>query len=93
MTKAQEFQAFMDEVWADTTEPTPDGGLIAYFSPLYDEWHNARVTAKLRFNATRGTAHRHHEIPGYGYAFPDGSRAWIATDGSAVKAIRERVDA
>jgi hypothetical protein len=79
----------MERVWAMECEAAPDGG-IALNMPdhdLYDQFHNALITAKM-FGATFG---RHQYLDGQTWVtvdMPQGGRVYISTDGGAIRPVR-----
>ena len=86
MTISLEFERFMNEVWTCDASPVDDGGILLTGSPLYDAWHNAVETAKLKFNAVRVSSSVMRDGEWFYYfSFPDRSRALIAQHGGAVK--------
>jgi hypothetical protein len=84
---AQQFVAFMESVWSDNSEPSPNGGIIMYTSPLYDEWHNAVHAAQRCGMFRTGTTNALDGTWCGVYRFPN--EPWcgvrITNDGNAVK--------
>lgn len=50
---ARSFAAFMEEIWEMRSEPTPNGGLVLFQHPAYDNFHNALRTIKMCKGAYR----------------------------------------
>jgi len=71
MTIAQDFESEMMYIW--------DGPL---HGPLYDEWHDARIRARHPKWDASDTGRIDDEWAEW--EFGDGSKAWIARDGSGV---------
>jgi hypothetical protein len=56
-TDAYDFVKFMEMVWACEMKSRPDGGVDLYGSPLYNNYHNAVMTARRAgFVRTGGAA-------------------------------------
>jgi len=77
-TNANDFIAFMEQVWADKAVPTADGGIQLFWSDLYDKYHNARHTAQA-CGARRTGGTRRDGMNADVYKWPDGTRVAIAT--------------
>jgi hypothetical protein len=91
MTIAQDFESFMNQVWSDESDPLEDGGVaIRHKDPdLYDEWHNANETARVKFNAqTIRIQTTRDGMPGAIRTFDDGSRIFISKDGGMIQECR-----
>lgn len=81
----EQFIAHMETVWGGPCEPGPNGGVIMYQHPDYDQDHNAMITARRLGMVRTGTT----QIDGDWwpmYRFPDDISPGVAIkhDGSAI---------
>lgn len=73
----------MQDVWRMDSEPSGDGGMILYGSPLYDEWHDA-MHSVVRQGGHRTGGTKFHGDAWTTFIFPDQSRVKVRNDGAAV---------
>lgn len=80
-----QFIAFMEMVWDAKTEPGPNGGLVMFQHPDYDQFHDAGRNARL-MGLKRTGGHRDANV----YRFQSGEGVVIGLAGDWIKLAKNR---